>query len=269
MNKEYYFISGLPRSGSTLLSAILRQNPEFYSDIGSPLEGMTGTIIQYIASNEINICLDNERRKNIMWGLFDGYYQHIDSSVVFDSSRKWTKRVSFLKSLFPYTKILCPVRDIVSILNSFEIISAKNPFHEKTFVKNNNDNVFHRCEEMMDKSIGIVGNPLTSLHEGMSFASEIIMLIEYDELCKNPEKIMKQVYKFIDKPYYDHDYDNLNYSNPIFDAECNLPNLHTIKSKIKYDPPKLILPQEIIEKYGKMNLEFWKNSPKNKFANYT
>ncbi|NBR76993.1 MAG: hypothetical protein EBT73_06670 [Actinobacteria bacterium] len=31
--KEFFFISGLPRSGSTLLSGILRQNPEFYADI--------------------------------------------------------------------------------------------------------------------------------------------------------------------------------------------------------------------------------------------
>jgi hypothetical protein len=36
--KEFFFISGLPRSGSTLLSAILRQNPEFnaYYDVVEP-----------------------------------------------------------------------------------------------------------------------------------------------------------------------------------------------------------------------------------------
>jgi sulfotransferase len=36
--KSYYFISGLPRSGSTLLSGILKQNPEFYADIASPVQ---------------------------------------------------------------------------------------------------------------------------------------------------------------------------------------------------------------------------------------
>ncbi|NBP58534.1 sulfotransferase, partial [bacterium] len=35
--KKYYFISGLPRSGSTLLSAILNQNPRFYSGPNSPV----------------------------------------------------------------------------------------------------------------------------------------------------------------------------------------------------------------------------------------
>ncbi|MEG4005469.1 sulfotransferase [Microcoleus sp. Pol11C1] len=34
-----YFISGLPRSGSTLLAALLRQNPRFYSAMTSPVGG--------------------------------------------------------------------------------------------------------------------------------------------------------------------------------------------------------------------------------------
>ena len=29
--KTYYFMSGLPRAGSTLLSVLLNQNPRFYS----------------------------------------------------------------------------------------------------------------------------------------------------------------------------------------------------------------------------------------------
>ena len=34
--RKMHFISGLPRSGSTLLSAILRQNPRFYAAMSSP-----------------------------------------------------------------------------------------------------------------------------------------------------------------------------------------------------------------------------------------
>ena len=33
---QYHFISGLPRSGSTLLSAILLQNPRFHAGMSSP-----------------------------------------------------------------------------------------------------------------------------------------------------------------------------------------------------------------------------------------
>ena len=39
MNKTFYFMAGLPRSGSTLLSSILNQNPRFYSGPSSPVLG--------------------------------------------------------------------------------------------------------------------------------------------------------------------------------------------------------------------------------------
>lgn len=37
MPQIYHFISGLPRSGSTLLAAILRQNPRFLAATTSPV----------------------------------------------------------------------------------------------------------------------------------------------------------------------------------------------------------------------------------------
>ena len=36
----FHFISGLPRSGSTLLAGILRQNPRFHAHIESPVGRM-------------------------------------------------------------------------------------------------------------------------------------------------------------------------------------------------------------------------------------
>ena len=36
----FNFISGLPRSGSTLTAAILRQNPRFHAGMSSPIAGL-------------------------------------------------------------------------------------------------------------------------------------------------------------------------------------------------------------------------------------
>jgi sulfotransferase len=72
--KSYYFISGLPRSGSTLLSGILKQNPDFYADIASPVQGLTGNSIDVITSGESNLNITEDQRKNLMYGVFDGYY---------------------------------------------------------------------------------------------------------------------------------------------------------------------------------------------------
>jgi hypothetical protein len=37
-----HFISGLPRSGSTLLAALLRQNPRFEAGMSGPLAARSG-----------------------------------------------------------------------------------------------------------------------------------------------------------------------------------------------------------------------------------
>ncbi len=37
MQNRLHFISGLPRSGSTLLAALLRQNPRFSAGMSSPV----------------------------------------------------------------------------------------------------------------------------------------------------------------------------------------------------------------------------------------
>jgi sulfotransferase len=257
--KSYYFISGLPRSGSTLLSAILKQNPEFYADITSPVEALTGTAIDIVTGTESNLTVTEDQRKNLMYGIFDGYYKHVEKPVIFDSCRSWTKKTNFLKALFPYTKILCPVRDLVSILNSFEVISSKNPFHTKTLTEHK-DNVFARCDEMMDKNNGAVAIPWILLQEGYALNPEMIHFIEYEKLCKEPEKTMKKVYEFLEKPYYSHDFENVEYSNENFDRACNLKDLHTVKKRVEYNPPRNVLPSEIVKKYKEMCMEFWREN---------
>mgnify|MGYP001274593421 FL=1 len=255
--KQHYFISGLPRSGSTLLSAILRQNPDFYADISTPVESLVGTTIKIISEGESNLVITEKQRKNLLHGIFDGYYKHIDKPVIFDCSRNWTKNTNLLQALFPYTKILCPVRDIVSILSSFENITSKNPFHTKILTEHN-DNVFVRCDEMMDKNTGLVSKPWIALQEGYALNPCMIYFIEYENMCKDPEKIMRGVYEFLDKPYFPHDFENIEYSNENFDKAINIKDLHTVKKRVEYKPPRNVLPLEIVQKYKKMNMEFWR-----------
>jgi sulfotransferase len=261
--KSYYFISGLPRSGSTLLSGILKQNPEFYADIASPVQGIVNNAIDFMTGCENNLNLTEDRRRNILLSIFEGYYKHIEKPVIFDSSRGWTKSTTLLQELFPTTKILCCVRDIPWIINSFELINKKNPFHSSTLVKQEcNDNVFSRSDGMMDKNGGVIAGPWICLQEGYALNPEMIYFVEYENLCKNPEKEMRTIYEFLEKPYYAHDFENVEYSNENFDRSCNLKDLHTVKKRVEYNPPRCILPPEIVKKYKEMNMEFWKEGHK-------
>ncbi|WP_284246122.1 sulfotransferase [Thalassotalea insulae] len=43
---KYHFISGLPRSGSTLLAGILRQHPHFYAAMSSPIGALINSALK-------------------------------------------------------------------------------------------------------------------------------------------------------------------------------------------------------------------------------
>lgn len=262
--KTYYFISGLPRSGSTLLSSILKQNPKIYADISSPVEGLCSTAIDLLTGCESNSIVNEKRRTVLLQHIFEGFYSHIDKPIIVDTSRAWTKKTTLLKTLFPNTKILCCVRDIVNILNSFEVIFKKNPLYTNTLVKEDmKQHAFSRCDSMMDQKDGIITTNWLNLQEGYYANPEMIHFVEYDKLCKNPEDTMKEIYKFLDQPHYSHDFENLEYSNELFDNVCNLRHLHTVRRKVEYNPPRMILPEEIIDKYNAANMEFWKKNAKN------
>ena len=265
--KIYHFISGLPRSGSTLLSAILKQNPEFYADISSPVSGMLSSMIGHLSTTENSPNINTDQRASVLKGIVDGYYDKVDRPVVFDSSRGWTQHTNLLRTLYPNTKIICCVRDIAWILDSFEKHANANPLYLNKLI---DEEAMHcvttRADFLMDvQKGGTVVKPWFWLKEGLLANPDMILLVEYDQLTKYPEQTMKRVYDFIDQPYYDHDFDNVEYSNEAFDLGISAPGLHTVMKKVEYRERETVLPEETVKKYS--NMEFWR--PKMKELKYS
>ena len=256
--KEFFFISGLPRSGSTLLSAILRQNPEFYADITSPVQSLVASTINHITSSDSNHLIDNDKRKRILRSTFNSYYDDVDPPTVFDTSRGWTARTSLLKELFPQTKIICCVRDLPWILDSFERIIAKNSLYNVLFKDDEvSQTVTTRCDALMDvKKEGQVIKPYYYLEEGMMINPDMIMLVEYESLCKKPKEVMCEIYEFIGKQYFEHDFENVEYENEVYDSSLNLKGLHSVRKSVSWQERPSILPNSVWKKYS--GFEFWR-----------
>ncbi|WP_414570950.1 sulfotransferase [Nostoc sp. CCY 9925] len=51
MTPKIHFISGLPRSGSTLLGVLLRQNPQFHASMTSPVGSLVNRMLEHRLSN--------------------------------------------------------------------------------------------------------------------------------------------------------------------------------------------------------------------------
>lgn len=130
MQHGIHFISGLPRSGSTLLAGILRQNPRFHAGMSSPVAAMYMALEKSMSRrNESAVFIDPVQRRDVLTGLFSNYYRELQTTkVVFDTNRMWTAKLPALTQLFPDARVICCVRDVNWIMDSIERLVRRNAF---------------------------------------------------------------------------------------------------------------------------------------------
>jgi len=263
MNKTYHFISGLPRSGSTLLSSILKQNPRFTSGISDPLNSYAHSIIRDTnTAVGMDAAVSIEKRRELIRDMFDSFYKN-DNEVCFNTNRGWTADTALLKDLFPNFKMIVCLRDVPWILDSFEQLNAKNPYTIKPLYHHQElGNVHDRCRILMGEMPnygGYVHGPLINVQQSM-FSNEIghICYVEYDNLVRNPESVLRQIYTFLGETLYQHDFDNVEDTYDEFDQQAKIIGLHTVRKKVEYQDRRSILPGELWDKYSPMS--FWKQN---------
>ncbi len=274
MNKTFYFMAGLPRSGSTLLSSILNQNPRFYSGPSSPVLGAMFAIEQNFMGNELYHGYPKpDQVREIIGNIPHHFYSDVQQPVVFDKNRAWTARVPYIEGYIgQQAKILVPVRRIDEILTSILTMIHRNPFEEGQQRVNFVDeqliktdipiNDLNRCMYLLNDG-GIVYESLNAIMMGFQQnVRDKMHFVDYNDLVDNPEKIMEDIYDFIGEEFYDHDFESLSNIHREDDLiTYGLSDMHQVRSKVKKTspPPASILPEEIIDIYeqNKRRLEFW------------
>lgn len=259
MNK-LHFISGLPRAGSTLFAAILRQNPKHTASFRSPVEDMLRRQVR-AASGEFSSLLA-DKNIDICRAIVHEYYK--DADVVFDTNRAWMLRDSLTEKLFPDHKMILCVRDYVDILNSFEKLHKRNPGLLTAMYDERFDvDVFTRVAAFVSDNpqtgeSGILSAPHRALQQYLSATNIKPFILEYKELAGNPKGTMKAVYKYLGEEYFDHDFDNIEQIPGAieYDMEMKTPGLHSVRKEVYLEESKMLLPKSITDKI--VNMEFWR-----------
>ena len=267
-------MGGLPRSGSTLLSAILNQNPRFYSGPSSPVLGAMVSAHDNFMANELYHGYPKPYQVNEIVGSIMGHwYSDVDKPVIIDKNRAWTSRVSIIEGyLHIEPKIIVPVRRVDEILTSILTMIHRNPFEEgqprinfvdEFLVKNNipiNDE--ERCNHLLNSS-GIVYESLNAIMDGFKDQKrDKFHFIDYNDLVNDPQKELDSIYDFLGEEPFEHTFDGL--SNEHREDDLNtygLADMHEVHSELvkTSDYPSNVLPPSIIDLYNRnrQNLEFW------------
>lgn len=256
---RFHFISGLPRSGSTLLAAILRQNPRFRAGMSSPLAGLVhGVVAQLSAGSEFGAVVDQPLRRRLVRGLFDAYYADAPADgVVFDTNRAWCARLGIVRDLFPDAKVIACVRNVGWVMDSIERLYRSDPYEcTRLFGANAGRSTVYTRLEGLAQHDQLVGHAWAALREafyGEHAAS--LLLVDYDLLAQAPHKVLPLVYRFIGEPEFDHDYEHVQYDAPEFDLPLGVPTLHKVRPKVELQPRRPVIPPDLFEKYAQ--LSFW------------
>lgn len=257
-NQSFHFISGLPRSGSTLLSALLRQNPRFQAGMTSPVGGLVaGVLGQVSAGSEFAPLISRQQRRDLLRGLFDSYYKDHTQPVIFDTNRQWCARLPLLMDLFPGSKVIACVRNVAWVMDSIERLYRANPYENTKLFAGNpaRSTVYTRLEGLMqhEQMVGYAWAALREAYYGEHAAS--MLLVDYDLLTRAPQQVMPLVYDFIGESRFDHDFDHVEYDAVEFDMQLGAPGLHTVRSKVEYRARPTVIPPDLFDKYAK--LSFW------------
>lgn len=244
MDKLIHFISGMPRSGSTLLCNILAQNPHFH------VTSTSGILdIIFSARNnwdnliEFKATPNEEGKKRVLRGILQNYYDDAERPVIFEKSRGWLAYIELTEMILERPpKILVPVRDIRDILSSFEKLFRKGA--ATTQMGQERDNYFKfqtvegRCEvwSSQEQPVGLAFNRIKdALQRGHR---DKMHFVRYEDLTAKPDRTLRKIYEFLGEDAVDHDFDNVKQVTWENDEVHGIKNLHTIRPKVEPQEPQ-------------------------------
>lgn len=255
--KTLHFISGLPRSGSTLITNILKQNPDIHGEAVSSLSQLIGSVNANWESFETNQEYNNIAAKvGTLSGILEGYYKHINKSIIFDKDRGWVSLIPIVEAVLQrQVKIIICVRNPAEILASFERLRKENPLFFTRVDKNlrEGSNIASRAYYYAGPE-GALGLSHRNIKDAIVMGyQDRFLFVDYNKFCSTPKAQTKRIYDFFEIPHYEHDFQKITQEENYNDLAIGLPNLHKVKPEVNRTTVNCVeyLGLELYEQYNR------------------
>lgn len=215
-----HFLSGLPRSGSTLLTTLLYQNPLIHTEGVSALCDLMWNAQRSLDSDAITSAHRQSHAQQMICDIPARYYSEITRPVVIDKCRAWTlplNRQMICDYVTDRPKIICCVRDIDEIIRSFVSLFARN---------GRTDFYGSECEE----ELFMAQAGLISLLD--SAETDTYLLVDYQRLIDDTYSELARIYKFLNLEPFAHDLSNIVTMNSVDDSVYGLVGMHDVRPTI-------------------------------------
>ena len=262
MSKQYYFLAGFFRSGNTVLSSILNQNPEIYS---SPISGLiehlwqSHLVLENFQTSTVSK-EDSARSRRLLSNMIETYYEDINKNIIFDRSKVWTNpyNVWMIKEYITKNpKIVFTTRPIIDMMASYMAISKNQIIHEMS----NSDFSKDEKLEINDNLADFLFSPHSNFGKQLIWAFQsidnpdntgMIHVVKYEDLLNTPQETMNSIYDFLEIESFQHNFKNIRKIEEYNESAAGLPkDLHKIRRVLGKGDVKVedYLTPRSIEKY--------------------
>ncbi len=265
-------MAGLPRSGSTVLAALLNQHPDIYSSPQSDLLGLIYELDHKIPNYEsYKAGLFNSGYKNVMNSLVNNFYSDIDKPIIIDKNRGWGTPYNW-NNLSGFVnvngKVILTLRPILEVLASFAKIMKKNEeitgyapyFNEDLWVSSYRSKEDSQIENLMQTN-GEIERAIFSIANLLKNHGDRVFVVWFDDLMDAPQSTLNGIYDFLGIDRYEHDFNNIKEVDTHDDLSgYGIIGLHDIAKKLKKPDtkPEKYLSNYVIDKYANTLDFLWK-----------
>ncbi len=235
-------VTGLPRSGSTLLCQMLAMHPDIACEgSSSPLCNILLGMRRMVSDDQFFLSqLDttfDSSYANLaaaMEAFLRGWYHNTgDKQAVVDKNRAWLHCIEMLLAIAPEAKLIVCIRELGQIYGSIEAQ------HQKTILVDFIDHLadydrFGRADILFAKDKAI-GAPLISLHAVQDLPESVrkhLYFLRFEDLVEQPVACMSHIYAWLGLAPHQIDPDKLEIGAQESDSHYHMKYLHTQHEQI-------------------------------------
>ena len=253
---KIFFLCAMPRSGNTLFASIMNQNPDVVVTANSITLEIMKDLFLLQEDGVFRNFPDYESLNQVMDMVYPTFYKNWSYKYIIDRGPVGTDgNLGLMKKHFKQPiKCIVLLRDLMDVLASYikwfenEPTAFPNKYHPSGTID-------EKLVMLMNDK-GAIAIELKCIQHLMRPENRhMAYFFKYDDFVIDPEKYIKEIYQFLDIPYFKHSFINLEQLivNGIrYDDSIMGKNMHTIRTKeIKKlnNPYRDMIPERIKQKY--------------------
>lgn len=257
-NSAFIQLTGLPRSGSTLLASMLSQHPDVHVGGTSALSELLFAVCNACdASNlageilQANGIYEDTREKNVL-SIYKNYYGDVKLPFILDRSRGWTHPYLMdvaQKYINPNPKAVILIRPIEEIVASFAAL--------KLYA--GEDHCIY--DELLEPNSTPIVRTYNYVRTAVFSRDPRYLVVSYRELVENTERTLDKIFYHYELPPAEIDFSKLSNFSVEDDNFYPYKKLHEVRDGIAVRENPLILPQQILEQCERMTNELYLDMP--------